>query len=75
MRRYKFRPGEMIRLSCIFWKKIGPEARACCNQRALYLNSMTPDGIFVQVPVGVNNFQSSALRSLTAVFNDLAMIF
>ena len=75
MRRYKFGPGKMIRLGGIFWKKIGTKTRAGLNQRAVYLNSMTPNGVFVQVPLGVNKFQSSALRSLTTEFNDLDKTF
>ena len=61
-------------MAVFFEKKIGPETWAGLNQRAVYLNSMTSVGVFVQVPVGVNDFQSSALRSLTAEFNDLTKI-
>ena len=71
-RRFKFLPGEMIRLGGICWRKLGPEARGSWNQRAASLNNMTPAGVFAEVPVGLIDFESSALRSLSAELTDLS---
>ena len=75
MRRFRFRQGEISRLGGIFWRRSGPEARACWNEKAAYLNSLHPDGVFVRVPRGIKDFMTSALRSVTAELTELAKCF
>ena len=75
MRRFRFRQGEISRLGGIFWRRSGPEARACWNERAAYLNSLHPDGVFVRVPRGIKYFMTSAVWYVTAELTELAKCF
>ena len=61
--------------SGVFWRKSVPEARACWNWRAEFLNSLTPVGVFVEAPASIKDFMSSALRSVTAKLADLKKSF
>ena len=74
-RVFKFMPGEMQKLAGIFWRRIGSAVQDGWKRRAVYLNSLVPVGVFLEIPAGVSDFAAVALRSMTEELLNVRRLF
>ena len=63
---FKFKAGEKMKLASKHWRRIEDPKKNAWKDRATYLNFLTPSGVFVTSPSGIDEFESLALASLTA---------